>query len=145
MPDGDDLTPPANALAAANLLRFGALSGDPAYTYRAARILGAFGAPLTASRQDAAPFGIALSLQKRPFRIFAVAGDRRRKEMDALLHTLRLPFDPTRIIVFADAPAPKQPLATWLPSLALIKPADEPRVYECTKEKCELVSAGAVK
>lgn len=137
----DDETPAANSVAAVNLLRLAALTGNPAWRARSATIFQAFGARMRSRGADFAYLAAAHELSLVPPRIVVVTGDPRMKQTYDLLQSYAQRPEPMRALIFLpNKGVERQRVVTALPFTgALVPDAKQAIAYECAEGECRKV------
>ena len=94
----DGVEPSGNALAALDLLRLAAFTGDETLRARAARLIAAAGPSLAASPDGHAALLLAIDWQRTPPREIVLVAPRDRRELEPFLARMRRLFVPTRVV-----------------------------------------------
>lgn len=134
-----DLEMPAvNSVAAMNLLRLGALSGNEAWRVRPAMIFQSFGTRLRTSGAELPQLASAYAASLAHPRIVVVSGDSRKQATHDLLRSIHERWEPLRVIVFLPAKGPaRDRVVQLLPFTgALAADPELPIAYECGGGEC---------
>ncbi len=94
----DGAEPAGNSVAALDLLRLAAFTGNDAYRQRAERLLGAPGAALTTTSDGRSTLLLAADWRLDPPREIVLIAPNRREEVAPFLATLRAVFLPARVL-----------------------------------------------
>ncbi len=133
----DGVEPSGNAVAALDLLRLAAFTGEDTLRARAARVLAAAAPALAASPDSHAALLLALDWQRSPPREIVLVAPRDRTELAPFLVTLRSQFLPARVVSMhtaAEIPA----AAKRIPLLAGKLPrGGKPTAYVCRGFVCD--------
>ncbi|MEO8381525.1 MAG: DUF255 domain-containing protein [Acidobacteriota bacterium] len=137
----DDETPAANSVAALNLLRLAALTGNETWAARPAILFQAFGARMRARGADFAQMASAYELSLIPPSIVVVTGDPRKKQTYDLLASYAQHPEPMRALVFLPHKGPeRQRVVTALPFTGALQADPEKAVaYLCAEGECRTV------
>jgi len=131
----DHETPSVNAIAAQNLLRLAALTGNETWRTRPATIFEAFGGRMRAAGAQLAHMAHAIELARVPPKIVVVTGDARKKQTFDLLASYARKPEPMRALVFLPAKgAARERVVRALPFLGAL--AGE-GVYVCASGECK--------
>ncbi|MBI4951528.1 MAG: thioredoxin domain-containing protein [Myxococcales bacterium] len=138
-PGDDGAEPSGNSVAALNLLRLHALTGDDRYRQRAEATIGAFSAGLTSGRGRFSELLLALDWAlDRPKEIAIVTPDS-RDQARPFLDALHGSFVPNKVVVVAVQGADLGSQAELVPLLeAKIAIGGKPTAYVCEQQRCEL-------
>ncbi|HET8797586.1 MAG TPA: DUF255 domain-containing protein, partial [Thermoanaerobaculia bacterium] len=96
----DDETPSINAVAAVNLMRLAALTGNAAWRARPAVIFESFGTRLRNSGADVPQLAAAYEMSLVAPQVVVVSGDPRKSETKAALRAIHERWEPMRAVVF---------------------------------------------
>lgn len=134
----DDETPGASSVAAVNLLRLAALTGNETWSTRPTILFQAFGARMRARGADFAQLASAYELSLVSPRIVVVTGDPRKKQTFDLLQSYAQHPEAMRALVFLPHKGPeRQRVINALPFTAALKPDPEGAVaYLCAAGEC---------
>jgi uncharacterized protein len=137
--DHDGAEPSANSVSAMNLARLARIFDRKEFQHAAARILGAFHAPL--ERMPAAlpqMLGALDATVTEPVQI-VLAGQRDRQETSELLRVIRKRYLPNKIVLLADGGEGQNWLAKHIEALRLMTPVEgRTAAYVCRNFACEL-------
>jgi uncharacterized protein YyaL (SSP411 family) len=135
----DDETPSANAVAAQNLLRLAALTGNETWRTRPVTIFEAFGGRMRAAGAEQAQMAHAFELARIPPKIIVVTGDPRKKQTFDLLASYARKPEPMRALLFLPAKgAAHERMVRALPFLGALAPDEERAVaYLCAGGECK--------
>jgi uncharacterized protein YyaL (SSP411 family) len=135
----DDETPSASAVAAQNLLRLAALTGNETWSKRPATIFAAFGGRMRAAGAAHAHMAQAIELAQIPPKIVVVTGDPRKKETFDLLATFATKPEPMRALIFLPAKgSARERVVRVLPFLGALAPDEEIAIaYVCAAGECK--------
>jgi len=135
----DDETPSANAVAAQNLLRLAALTGNETWRTRPQTIFEAFGGRIRAAGAEQAHMAQAIELARIAPKIVVVTGDPRKKETFELLSSFALKPEPMRALVFLPPKgAARDRVVRALPFTgALVPDEKQPVAYLCAAGECK--------
>lgn len=134
----DEQTPAVNSVAAMNLLRLAALTGNATWRARPAMIFESFGGRLRTNGalypQLAAAYENSLIAPK----IIVVTGDRYRQDTEDVLRSVRERWEPMRSVVFLPRKGPQRDrVVRALPFVGTLAPDPERAVvYECAAGQC---------
>jgi uncharacterized protein YyaL (SSP411 family) len=137
----DDEAPSANAVAAQNLLRLAALTGNETWRTRPQTIFDAFGGRMRASGAEQAQMAHAIELARIAPRIVVVTGDSRKKETVDLLSSYARKPEPMRALIFLPAKGPaRDKVVRALPFTGALAPdAERAIAYVCAAGECKRV------
>lgn len=135
----DDETPSANAVAAQNLLRLAALTGNEIWRTRPATIFEAFGGRMRAAGAGEAQMAHAMELARITPKIVVVTGDPRKKETFDLAASYARKPEPMRALIFLPAKgAVRERVVRALPFLGALAPDEERAIaYVCASGECK--------
>jgi uncharacterized protein YyaL (SSP411 family) len=143
--DGDNAEPAASSLAALNLLRLAAMTDDNALRDRATRTLASFAPKLDRYPASLPMMLVALDFSLARPRQVVLAGDPSSPEMATLLREVNRPYQPNRVVLFADAGPGQQFLAARLPFLKDVRPVQgKPTAYVCENYACQLPTSDPI-
>ncbi len=136
--ESDDETPAANSVAALNLIRLAALTGNATWSARSAIIFQAFGARMRARGADFPQLATAYELSLVAPRIVVVTGDPRMKQTYELLQSYAQRPEPMRALIFLPHKGvERQRVVTALPFTGALQPdAKQAIAYECAEGEC---------
>ncbi len=135
----DDETPSANAVAAHNLLRLAALTGNETWRTRPQTIFDAFGGRMRAAGAEQAHMAHVLELARIAPTIVVVTGDARKKATFDLLASYARKPEPMRALIFLPARgAVRERVVRALPFLGALAPDEENAIaYLCAAGECK--------
>ncbi|HEX6095176.1 MAG TPA: DUF255 domain-containing protein [Thermoanaerobaculia bacterium] len=134
----DDETPSANAVAAQNLLRLAALTGNETWRTRPAVLFAAFGGRMRAAGAEQAQMAHAIELACIPPKIVVVTGDPRKKETFDLLASYARKPEPMRALLFLPAKgAARERVVRALPFLGGLAAEENAVSYVCASGECK--------
>ncbi|HUR83528.1 MAG TPA: hypothetical protein VM733_22420, partial [Thermoanaerobaculia bacterium] len=136
----DDDTPAASSVAAVNLLRLAALTGNETWRTRPTTIFEAFGGRVRTSGADHAALGSAWELAQISPRILVVSGDPRLKATyETLLAYAQKPEPMRALILIPDKGGPRDRVARALPWTAALTAGEKgaPIAYLCANGECK--------
>lgn len=136
--DADDDVPSASSVAALNLLRLAALTGNEAWRMRPAVIFQAFGGRVRANGAAWAQLASAYELSLVAPRIVVVTGPPRAKATFDLLQSYAMKPEPMRALLFVpDKGAARERIVRVLPFLRALEPDPEaPVAHVCAAGEC---------
>jgi uncharacterized protein YyaL (SSP411 family) len=136
--EGDKELPSVNAIAAVNLLRMAALTGNPTWAARPEMIFQSFGARLRKEGSTLPQLATAYELSLIAPRIVVVTGDPRKQPTRELLRSIEERYEPMRAVVFLPDKGPARlRVVKSLPFTAALEPDPElPIAYVCAKGEC---------
>jgi uncharacterized protein len=136
--EADAELPSANAVAAVNLLRLAALTGNETWRERPAMIFHSFGRRLRTDGARLPQLASAYELSLIAPRIVVVTGDLRKQPTRDLLRSIEERYEPMRAVVFLPDKGPlRARIAKSLPFTAALEPDPElPIAYVCAKGEC---------
>lgn len=131
-------TPAVNSVAARNLLRLAALTGNTTWGARPAVIFQSFGGRLRSNGVQLPELAGALADAFVTPSIVVVTGDPRKKDTYDLLHSIHERWEPMRAVVFVPWKGPDRVRMTQaLPFTAALQPDPEvPIAYVCSGGEC---------
>jgi uncharacterized protein YyaL (SSP411 family) len=131
-------TPAVNSIAAVNLLRLAALTGNETWRTRPAMIFQSFGGTLRTAGALHPQLAAAYEMSLLAPTTLVVTGDFRTKETRELLHTIHDRREPMRSVIFVPAKgAVRARIVKTLPFVDALAPDPEhPVAYVCTNGKC---------
>jgi uncharacterized protein YyaL (SSP411 family) len=135
----DDETPAASSVAAVNLLRLAALTGNETWRTRPSTIFEAFGGRMRVAGADHAHMASAWELSQIAPRIVVVSGDPRRQPTADLLQSYATRPEPMRALIFLPAKgALRDRVVRALPWTAPLTAGEEgaPIAYLCANGEC---------
>jgi uncharacterized protein len=134
----DGELPSVNAVAAVNLLRLAALTGNATWTERPAMIFQSFGGRLRTDGARLSHLATAYELSLIPPKIVVVTGDPRKQPTRDLLRSIEERHEPMRAVVLLPDKGPqRQRVVKSLPFTAALEPDPElPIAYVCAKGEC---------
>jgi uncharacterized protein YyaL (SSP411 family) len=137
--ESDDETPSANAVAAQNLLRLAALTGNETWRTRPSTIFEAFGGRMRAAGAEQAHMALAIELASITPRIVVVTGDPRKKQTVDLLASYARKPEPMRALIFLPAKgAARERVVRALPFTGALIGAEEQAVaFVCASGECK--------
>lgn len=137
--ESDDETPSANAVAAQNLLRLAALTGNETWRTRPSILFGAFGGRMRAAGAEHAQMAHALELARVAPKIVVVTGDPRKKQTAELLSSYARQPEPMRALVFLPQKgAARERVVRALPFTGALEPDAETAIaYLCAAGECK--------
>jgi uncharacterized protein YyaL (SSP411 family) len=136
----DDETPAASSVAALNLLRLAALTGNETWRTRPATIFQAFGGRMRASGADHAQMASSWELAQIAPRIVVVSGDARAKATFDLLQSYAQKPEPMRALVFVpEKGVARDRVVRALPWTAPLTAGEKgaPIAYVCANGECK--------
>jgi len=134
----DEGTPAVSSVAALNLLRLAALTGNEIWRTRAETIFQSFGGRLRATGAQLPELAASYEASLISPKIVVVTGDPRKKETYDLLRSIHDRREPMRAVVFLPSKGPSRDrLVRSLPfTAALVPDAEHAIVYECANGEC---------
>lgn len=137
--ESDDATPAANSVAALNLLRLAALTGNRNWSERSGIIFAAFGGRMRARGAELAQMATAYELSRVAPSILVVTGDARMKATWDLLHTYAARAEPMQaLVLLPHRGAARDRVVRALPFTAALLPDEkEPVAYLCAAGECK--------
>jgi uncharacterized protein len=132
-------TPGVNSIAAMNLLRLAALTGNESWRTRPAMIFQSFGGTLRNAGALHPQLAAAYELSLIAPSITIITGDLRKPETRDLLHATHERWEPMRAVVFLPIAkgAPRSRMLQALPFLgALASDPEHPVEYRCASAEC---------
>ncbi len=131
-------TPDVNSVAASNLLRLAALTGNQAWRARVDMIFQSFGGRLRATGAQLPQLAAAYEASLIAPTIVVVTGDPRKKETVELLHSIHDRREPMRAVVFLPAKGPaRDRVVKSLPFTGALTPDPERTIaYVCANGEC---------
>jgi uncharacterized protein len=137
--DYDGAEPAASTVAALNLVRLAAATGDEAYRERARRTIAAFAGQWQRAPHALPQMLVALAAVLRPPRAFAIAGQPGSADFRALAAAATRVAQPGDMLLAADGAAGQSWLAERLPYLADARPqGGKAAAYICENFACQL-------
>ena len=138
----DDGTPSANAAAATNLLRFGAITGNAAYTERASMIFAAHAGALRARGGELPQLANAYVLSLQPAKQIVLVADPRKTQTYDLLRTFHQQYSDLRgIVLVPPKGAARERIERLIPAVKAMKnDTDKPIAWLCIKATCQTKS-----
>ncbi|HVG25093.1 MAG TPA: DUF255 domain-containing protein [Thermoanaerobaculia bacterium] len=136
----DDEMPAASSVAALNLLRLAALTGNETWRSRPQTIFEAFGGRMRASGADYAQMASAWELAQLAPSVVVVSGEWRLQATQELLQSHARKPAPMRALVFVpDKGAPRDRVVRAMPWLAPLAAGEKgaPVAYVCANGECE--------
>lgn len=134
----DEETPGANSVAAMNLLRLAALTGNESWRSRPAMILQSLGGPLRTRGAQHPQLAAAYETSLMAPSIVVVTGDRHTQETHDILRALHERWEPMRAVVFVPRKgAVRDRVVKALPFVGAL--ASDPKrtvVYACANGEC---------
>jgi uncharacterized protein len=136
--ESDDGTPAASSVAANNLLRLAALTGNTVWRDRAGMIFQSQGGRLRASGARLAQLVSAVESSLRSPSIVVVTGDPRKKETYDALNAIHARWEPMRAVVFLPLKGPaRDRVVRSLPfTAALTGDPKQTVTYTCSNGEC---------
>jgi uncharacterized protein len=136
--EADAELPSTNAVAAVNLLRLAALTGNATWGERPAMIFQSFGGRLRTEGARLPQLAAAYELSLIPPKTVVVTGDPRKQPTRDLLRSLEERHEPMRAVLFLPDRGPqRQRMVKSLPFTAALAPDPElPIAYVCAKGEC---------
>ena len=130
--------PSVNAVAAVNLLRLGALTGNATWAERPAMIFQSFGGRLRTDGARLPQLATAYELSLIPPQVVVVTGDLRKQPARDLLRSIEERYEPMRATIFLPDKGPqRQRVVKSLPFTGALEPDPEmPIAYVCAKGEC---------
>ncbi|HET8772152.1 MAG TPA: DUF255 domain-containing protein [Thermoanaerobaculia bacterium] len=137
--ESDVDTPSANAIAAQNLLRLAALTGNETWRSRPSTIFEAFGGRMRAAGAEQAAMAQAIELARISPQIVVVTGDPRKKQTFDLLASYARKPEAMRALIFLPAKgAPRERVTRALPFTGALAPDEEQAIaYVCAAGQCK--------
>jgi hypothetical protein len=134
----DEHTPAINSIAASNLLRLAALTGNETWRARPAMIFHSFGGRLRNDGPSLTQLAHAYELSLVTPAIVVITGDVRKQETHDLLRTFHDRPEPMRTVVLLPHKGPaREKLVKALPFIAALAPEDkQPVAYRCASGEC---------
>ena len=136
----DDETPAASSVAAVNLLRLAALTGNETWRTRPSTIFEAFGGRMRVAGADHAHMAAAWELSQIAPRIVVVSGDPRKQPTIDLLQSYATKPEPMRALIFLPAKGGlRDRIVRALPWTAPLTAGEEgaPIAYLCANGECK--------
>ena len=135
----DDETPSANAVAAQNLLRLAALTGNETWRTRPQTIFDAFGGRMRAAGAEQAQMAHAIELARIAPKIVVVTGDPRKKETFDLVSSYARKPEPMRALIYLPAKgAARERVVRALPFTGALVPDEKQAIaYLCAAGECK--------
>ena len=136
----DDETPAASSVAALNLLRLAALTGNESWRTRPATIFEAFGGRMRANGADHAHMAGVWELAQIAPRIVVVSGAARRQDTHDLLRSYATKPEPMRALIFLpEKGAARERVTRALPWTAPLTAGEEGAAiaYVCANGECK--------
>jgi uncharacterized protein YyaL (SSP411 family) len=135
----DEETPAASSVAAINLLRLAALTGNATWQTRPTTIFEAFGGRMRANGAAHTQLALAWELAQVSPRIVVVTGDARMKQTHDLLQSFALRPEPMRALIFLpEKGAARERVVRALPFTGALAPEPEKAVaYVCANGECK--------
>ncbi|HEX8615944.1 MAG TPA: hypothetical protein VF911_00045, partial [Thermoanaerobaculia bacterium] len=136
--ESDEDAPSANAIAAVNLLRLAALTGNEAWRARSAMMFQSLGGRLRSDGARLTQLAAAYELSLIPPRVVVITGNIGKEATRELLRTTQARHEPMRAVVFLPhRGAARDRLVKVLPYTApLAADADVPVTYVCAGGTC---------
>lgn len=136
--ESDDETPAASSVAALNLLRLAALTGNKDWSERSGIIFAAFGGRMRARGAELAQMASAYELSRVAPSILVVTGDARMKATWDLLHTYAARAEPMQaLVLLPHKGAARDRVVRALPFTGALLPDEkEPVAYFCAAGEC---------
>ncbi len=137
--ESDVETPSASSVAARNLLRLAALTGNETWRTRPSTIFEAFGGRMRAAGAEQAHMAHAIELARITPQIVVVTGDPRKKQTFELLAAYARKPEPMRALIFLPAKgAPRERVTRALPFTRALAPDEEQAIaYVCAAGECK--------
>lgn len=134
----DEATPAVNSVAAMNLLRLAALTGNEAWRARPAMIFQSFGGRLRTHGAQLPQLAAAYESSLIAPSIVVVTGDRHTQETHDVLRSLHQRWEPMRAVVFVPRKgAARDRVVKALPFAGALAPVPEhTAVYVCANGEC---------
>lgn len=134
----DEETPAVNSVAARNLLRLAALTGNEAWRTRPAMIFQSFGGRLRSHGAQHPQLAAAYESSLIAPSIAVVVGDRYKQDTQDALRTLHQRWEPMRAVVFVPRKGvARDRVVRALPFVGALAPDPEhPVVYLCANGEC---------
>ncbi|HEX2120015.1 MAG TPA: DUF255 domain-containing protein [Thermoanaerobaculia bacterium] len=134
----DAETPAVNSVAAMNLLRLAALTGNEAWRVRPGMIFQSFGTRLRTSGAELPQLASAYAASLAQSRIVVVTGDARRQATHDLLRSIHERWEPLRVVVFLPHKGPaRDRVVQLLPFTGPLAADPEQAIeYECSGGEC---------
>jgi uncharacterized protein YyaL (SSP411 family) len=134
----DEETPAVNSVAALNLLRLAALTGNESWRTRPAMIFQSFGGRLRTAGAQYPQLAAAYEMSLVPPSIVVVTGDIRTQETRDALQSIHNRWEPMRAVVFLPQKGPQRDrVVKTLPFVGALRPDKEPAVvYVCAGGSC---------
>lgn len=136
----DDETPAASSVAALNLLRLAALTGNETWRTRPATIFEAFGGRMRAGGAEHAQIAAAWELSQIAPATVVVSGDARLKVTAELLQSYAQKPEPMRALIFLPDKGPaRDRVVRALPWIAPLTAGEKgaPVAYSCANGECK--------
>ncbi|HEV7238022.1 MAG TPA: DUF255 domain-containing protein [Thermoanaerobaculia bacterium] len=135
----DDETPSANAVAAQNLLRLAALTGNETWRTRPTTIFESFGGRMRTAGAEQAQMAHSMELARIAPKIVVVTGDPRKKQTFELLLSYAQKPEPMRALIFLPAKgAARDKVVRALPFTGALVPNEEMAIaYLCANGECK--------
>jgi uncharacterized protein YyaL (SSP411 family) len=136
--ENDEATPGANSVAATNLLRLAALTGNETWRTRPAMIFQSFGATLRTAGARHVQLAAAYESSLLPPTLVVVTGDPYKQETHDTLHAIHDRWEPMRDVVFLPHKGPaRDRMVKSLPFTAtLTADPEHPVTYVCANGEC---------
>ena len=137
--ESDDETPSANAVAAQNLLRLAALTGNETWRTRPTTIFESFGGRMRTAGAEQAQMAHSMELARIAPKIVVVTGDPRKKQTFDLLSSYAQKPEAMRALIFLPAKgAARDRVVRALPFTGALTPNDEMAIaYVCAAGECK--------
>jgi uncharacterized protein YyaL (SSP411 family) len=138
--ESDGELPSANAIAAMNLLRLAALTGDATWRERPSMIFQSFGGRLRNAGAQYAQLAAAYEMSLLTPRLVVVSANVLHKEAAEALHVQHEKWEPMRTVIFLPfRGTARERMIRTLPYLAAVQPGDTEHpllTYECANGGC---------